>query len=377
MKKKSIVVLLIILVLFSPQVFSVKADNLKDEIDNQISNIDLSELEEYFNNTTNNGKDLLSYVYDILNGESSLSFENVLEYLKSIFLNRLKDSSKFFLVLLSIVLLLSFFGFRVDTKVSKTVKYIFACLLIVLLSSCIIYLFNETKNTINNLSFLNNIMSPIMITLMIASEGKVSASLYKPIVSVFSNGILNVLSVVLIPILLVTTVFRFIGKLNSNFKLNGFADFGESIIKWILGITFTVFGLFITVQGISSATFDGISYKATRYALSNSIPIIGNFISGGFDLILAGTVLIKNAVGIGVVIALFYTISGPLLTLLSFSIVIKLCSSFTTVLGFNDVTDCLNGTTKTINYLNAFLILSAFMFFIMIVLLIISANTVI
>jgi hypothetical protein len=54
----------------------------------------------------------------------------------------------------------------------------------------------------------------------------------------------------------------------------------------------------MTVQGITSASIDGISIRATKYAISNSIPIVGGFLRDGFDIVIAGSVLIKNAVGI-------------------------------------------------------------------------------
>ena len=213
-------------------------------------------------------------------------------------------------------------------------------------------------------------MSPIIITLMIASGGKVSASVYKPAVAFLSNGVIGICAKLLIPIVGVMIILSVISNFSSVIKLKKFSDFTASIIKWVLGITIAVFGIFITIQGITSASFDGISIRATKYALSNSIPIVGGFIKDGFDLIVAGNVLIKNTVGIIVVFALFFTILSPLFQILSFSLMLKLVSGITEPIADGKISDFCTSISKSISYFLSIILMVGFMVFITVLLMI-------
>jgi stage III sporulation protein AE len=132
---------------------------------------------------------------------------------------------------------------------------------------------------------------------MVASGGNVSASVYKPAVAFLSSGIINVILTIVLPLIALMIIFNTLSNFSSSIKLEKFSELGASIIKWIIGLIVAVFGIFLSVQGITSATFDGISIKATKFAISNSIPLVGGFLKDGFDLVVAGSILIKNAIG--------------------------------------------------------------------------------
>jgi stage III sporulation protein AE len=221
---------------------------------------------------------------------------------------------------------------------------------------------------------LTEIMSPIIITLMVASGGKVSAGVYRPAVAFLSNGVIEICAKILLPIVGITLIINLISNFSSVIKLNKFSDFTSSIIKWVLGIIITVFSIFMTIQGITSATFDGISIRATKYAISNSIPLVGGFIKDGFDLIVAGNVLIKNTLGIVVVFALVYTILSPVFLILSFSLMLKLVSGITEPISDGRISNFCTSISKSISFLLSIILMVGFMIFVTVLLMIFSAN---
>ena len=133
---------------------------------------------------------------------------------------------------------------------------------------------------------------PILLTLIATSGGSVSVAVYQPAVVFLSEIIVNIISTVVLPVAVMLVVICMVGNMSEEIKLNNFAALFKSINKWVLGISLTAFTVFLTVQGITSATYDGLSFKAAKYAISNSVPIIGGFLSGGFDLMIAGLSLI-------------------------------------------------------------------------------------
>ena len=161
---------------------------------------------------------------------------------------------------------------------------------------------------------------------------------------------------------------------SNTIRLTKFSELTVSTIKLIIGLTVTVFGVFLSVQGITSATFDGISIKATKYAISNSVPLVGGLLKDGFDMVIAGSVLIKNAVGIMSLIALLFTLLNPVLYLWAFSFLLKVVSAITEPITDVRISSFFMSMSKTVTYLTVILLAVGLMFFITIMLLIMSAN---
>lgn len=190
-----------------------------------------------------------------------------------------------------------------------------------------------------------------------------------------SEIIVNIISTVVLPVAVMLVVICMVGNMSEEIKLNNFAALFKSINKWVLGISLTAFTVFLTVQGVTSATYDGLSFKAAKYAISNSVPIIGGFLSGGFDLMIAGSVLIKNALGSCSLLLLVSAILVPFVQLVVFSLFLKLTAAVTEPVGDGKISGFLTSLSGTVNYFIAGILAVAFMYFITLLLLICSSNT--
>ena len=69
---------------------------------------------------------------------------------------------------------------------------------------------------------------------------------------------------------------------------------------------------------------DTLSLRAARYVIGSYVPIVGGYISQGFDLVTASVLLIKNALGIGGVLAVLAVVLSPLLKLMALTLGLKL-----------------------------------------------------
>ena len=90
---------------------------------------------------------------------------------------------------------------------------------------------------------------------------------------------------------------------------------------------FTIFFAIFTLQGISAGKFDSLSIRTTKYTIKSYVPVMGGYLADGMDLILASTVLIKNAVGFVGILLTLSTIITPLIQIALFSLLIKLVSA--------------------------------------------------
>ena len=354
----------------------VSADELSDAIEDQVEKINLDELENFFDNLEDKPEnaDFIGYVYGMLKGEYNLDYNSLINYAMNVFFSKVYSVLPVFINVIAIAVLCGIINNSKGAFLNDVIFLVCFSSIILLLSGQIYPLFKNVKNTIENISNLAQIMSPIIFTLMIGSGGNVSAAIYKPAVTFLTGAIIYTITYVIIPLIGIMAVFSAISNFSSSLKLKKFSDFACSVIKWIMGLIITIFGIFITVQGISGSTFDGISFKAAKYAISNSIPLVGGLLKDGFDLVIAGSVLIKNAVGVSVIIILFYVILSPVLYMAAFSLLLKLTAAVTEPVADNRISDFCTSVSKSVSYLIAVLLTVGLMLFIIVLLIIFSAN---
>ena len=103
--------------------------------------------------------------------------------------------------------------------------------------------------------------------------------------------------------------------------------------------------------------------------------LIGGFLGSGFDLVIAGSVLIKNAVGSCGILLLVLVVASPLFQLVAYNLFLKLSAAVTEPVGDTGISDFLGSLSKTVNFFTAGLLAVSFMYFMTMLLLICSSNT--
>ena len=94
MKIKIISIITIIFAVMSFDCINiVYADSLSDAINEQLNNIDLSKLEEYFNSIEYlpSDVDFFTNINQMLKGEYNLNFESIFEYIFNVFFHNIKE----------------------------------------------------------------------------------------------------------------------------------------------------------------------------------------------------------------------------------------------------------------------------------------------
>lgn len=383
MKKVFIILIVILAAAMLASPVAGYADELSDSIDEQLGELDWEELEAYLKELESESGDFFQHsfaeeVRKILSGDFNVDYGNLLSALFGTLLSSVYELMPTFLSVIAIAVFCGIFNASKGDFLSDEIKNLifFVCFsfVVLLLINVVFALIENTKNTIENIAKFNEIMSPVIFTLMAASGGTVSVAVYQPAVAFLSNGIVRIILDAVLPLSTLMMVFSVVSNLSVSTKLNRFTEFFGSLNKWLIGISFTVFTFFLSVQGITAGGIDGISLRATKYAISNSIPIVGGYLKDGVDLVIAGSVLIKNAVGVAGIIAVFFVILSPLLCIVSFQLLLKLTAAVIEPLGDGRLSGFCASLSKNVNYLTASLLSVGLMLFLTITLIICSAN---
>ena len=385
-KFNKLVVFLLILIIFSGiySLIQCNCASLEETISQELLNIDFSRLNELLNDTNqnvfkeNNFYDLVS---NIIQGKTVVSFNSVFSFILSAFLN------KFYILIpaLALITIIAVFSALIDslgivsfnTGISDIIYMVCFCAVISIIIGFTYDLINDVKNTIFFLKNMIDIMSPIIVALMIAGGGTVSATIYQPTMVFMCNFVATVFVYLILPIVSLMVLFSVISNFSSKIKLKKFSDLFRSICKWVIGGISAIFGLLITVQGLTASAIDGMSLKVLKYTISSSLPIVGSLVGGSVDFILAGAVMIKCGIGFaGIILALFNVLT-PLMSILSLQFFLKLLAAVLEPFAHSNLINFFSDLSCSLNYLNTILITFGLMLFILLVLVIISINVVV
>ena len=359
--------------------------DITTQIENQLGNIDFGELEEIIKSLSDEQKDLfgnesfLNKVKLIISGEFKGLGENAVQAISAIVFEDLIKLLPIMASILAIGILSGMLGqISSNNNNSKSLGDIihFACfgLVLVIVTGLVLNLLNTTSSILNSLKSQIDVVFPILLTLLTAIGGNVSVSVYQPTIALLSGSVMHVFNTVLVPIFIFTFVFSIITNLSKSVKLSKFTSFFTSLFKYIIGTIFTVFLAFISIQGITAGSIDGISVKTAKFAMKSYIPILGGYLADGFNVIVASSVLIKNAIGACGLLLIFITILSPIISIILLSLLLKLTASILEPLTDGRISTFLFSVSKTLTMLMVILIGFSFMFLLICALIMCSAN---
>lgn len=351
---------------------------LNENIAEQLEKLDLRALQAYLDSLGNFANEsvterLLAYI----RGEE-VNYSSFVKQMSTVFFAKVMEIIPSFACIAAITLLSGLISTMKSSSNGKTtsemvflITYAGAMIpLVAILIEC----FRQSEESILQMQTQMQLIFPLMLTLMAASGGTLTAAVCRPAVGFFATNIVSVISSVVFPITVAMMVFSMAGCLTKELKISRFTLFFKSINKWIIGICVSSFGIFFTLQGMTAAGYDGIMRRTTKYVIGNGIPIVGGFLSGGFDLAVAGSVLIKNSLGSMGIFLMIAVLFEPLVLLVSVHILLRLTSALTQSFGEGRISDFLGETAENLHYCTAGLLFTAFLYFLSIMLMVCASE---
>ena len=356
---------------------------IEDELGNQLDNLDMSSIENLLDSLTDEElalfgeKGFLEKITSLLSGEISQGsslWTSILE----IFFDSLLEIIPFISIIIAVALLGNLIQGLKPTKseksISNLIHFVTYGIIVVIVLSIVVKMITMTTNTIFTIKNQMDAIFPLLLTLLTAVGGTVSVSVYQPAMALLSSVIINLFTYVLMPLFIFSIIFSVVSNLSNTIKLDKFTSFFNSTFKWITGLIFTIFTAFLSIQGITAGSIDGISIKTAKYAIKSYVPILGSYISDGMGVILASSNLIKNAVGASGLFLLLASIITPILQLVLFMLALKLVSAIIEPLGSKQIANFVSSLSKNMTLLIVTIVGIAFASFITIGLVMCSAN---
>lgn len=355
-------------------------DRLEEEVEELLGSLDTDELQAYLNSFDEyRGKDVKEMLASLVTGDFALKYDSLFEAVLGLVWEEGRAMLPAFAVILAVAVLCGILNSAKNGFLQGTMSDIIHFVAYVSVGAVILAVLTSVLQTgfsaIAQMQKQMQIVCPILLTLMAASGGAVSAGVFRPAVAFLSSGICELFTAVVLPTSVVVIALTFAGNLSPEVRCEKLGGLFKSVNKWLIGLTLGLFTLFLTVQGIASAQYDGISLRTIKYLVSGSVPIVGGFLSGGVDLVLAGSSLIKSALGSFSVFLLFATILRPVLLFAAFQLFLRLCAAATEPVG-GKISSFLSSLANDCGFFVAGLLCVAFLYFLTVILLVCSAGVI-
>ncbi len=347
-------------------------------VDELLESLDTSELEAYLD-TLADFKDvpLKEKLSSLITGDYALDYSSLGESVLHFVWKEAETMLPAFAVILAVALLCGVLnslknGFLHSTM-SDIINFVGYISVGAVVFACLVDVLNGGFSAVSNMKKQMDLIYPILLTLMAASGGGVSAAIYRPAVAFMSGAITNLFSTVVMPIAVVVIVLSFLGNLNEDVRTDKLGEFFKSVSKWIIGLALGIFSVFLSVQGITAAQYDGVSLRAAKYVISGSVPIVGGFLSGGVEIVVAGSALIKNALGSFALFLLFGVLLRPVLLFTALQLFLRLSAAATEPAG-GKISAFLSKLAGDTGYFLAAILSVGFLYFITLLLIIFSTG---
>lgn len=355
-------------------------EELQKNIEELLDSLDTKELQEYLSTLSAfKGVTVKEKLLGIITGDYSLDYSSLAQAVLSLVWEEGKVMLPAFVVIVAVALLCGILnsaksGFM-NSTMSDIIHFFGYISVGASVLACLVSVLDVGFSALSSMQRQMEIVYPLLLTLMAASGGTVSAGIYRPAVAFFSSAICELFTSVVLPTSVVVIILAFVGNLSEDVRTERLGEFFKSINKWLIGLTLGLFSVLLTVQGIAGAQYDGLSLRAVKYVVSGSVPIVGGFLSGGVELVVAGSALIKNALGSFTVFMLFAVVLRPVLLFAAFQLFLRISAAATEPAG-GKISPFLSRLASDSGYFLAGILCIAFLYFLTVLLLVCSTGVI-
>ena len=206
------------------------------------------------------------------------------------------------------------------------------------------FLAGETAlETLENVILFIKLMIPAYLLSVGLATGAVTAGASTQLMLLVIYGIQNILVQGLLPLVYSMCMLVVINGVWVEEKLTLLIDLLEKGVIWVLkGAIGVVTGLSI-FQTLVTPAVDSVRTSALQRIVS-AIPGVGNAADGVVDLVLGSAVMLKNSIGVVVLILFLVMCTAPLLKIAVIAGLLKCAAAFMGIVSDKRITACANRT---------------------------------
>lgn len=230
---------------------------------------------------------------------------------------------------------------------------------------------SHTRQTIVTMTRHMERLLPMLLTLLPPSA---SSAFLHPMVAAASGSMVFLAREVILRLVMCTCAVTAVNHLSDRAHLTRMAQLLRGAVCWLLGVSFTVFLGAMSLQGVTSASIDGVAIRAAKYAVDNFVPVVGGMFSDTMDTLVGCTLIVKNALGVAAVLVLVGALVGPLLRTLAVVFMLRLSAALLEPIADGDIVCAIGDFSRTVVLFFITMLCVGTMYFLLIVQVLLVGN---
>lgn len=189
------------------------------------------------------------------------------------------------------------------------------------------------RSTIESMTSFSNVLLPTVAAVTAATGAVTGAAVRQMAAALFSDLLVNLINSLLIPLLYAYLAASIAHGALGNEGLKRIA----SLLKWAVTTLLTsvmlTFVGYLSISGVVAGSADAMTIKATKFAISGTIPVVGGILSDAAETILASAGVLRGTVGVFGTVTILGVCLLPLLRLAVHYLMYKLVAALSAATG--------------------------------------------
>ncbi|MGN0376522.1 MAG: stage III sporulation protein AE [Suilimivivens sp.] len=224
-------------------------------------------------------------------------------------------------------------------QVSQTGFYFLYLFLMAVLTRVFVYISEIATETIENVVLLIKLFIPTWFLSVGAASGGATAAFYYQMMLLAAYFIESFLISAVIPFVYSYVILALLNGIWTEERLSLLLDFLKKGVEFILKLIMSIIAGLSLVQAVIVPVVDELRISAFRKALL-AIPGIGTAAEGVTELVIGSAVLIKNSMGVLLLVLLLLSCLVPLLKILTVAGLVKLGAAVTGIISDKRISGC-------------------------------------
>ena len=221
--------------------------------------------------------------------------------------------------------------------------YVMYLLMSAILMKCFVQASQTAVETLENVVLFIRLLMPTYLLAVGVATGSITAGAYYELLLVLIYGVEKILQGIVIPLIYSHCLLSVINGVWIEEKLTLLIEFLEKAVGWILKASLGVVTGISLFQSILTPVLDSVKNSALQKTIS-AIPGVGSAADGVVELLIGSAVVIKNSVGLVLLLLLLFLCAAPLVKIFIIAFLLKGAAAFMGIISDKRVTVCANRT---------------------------------
>ena len=217
--------------------------------------------------------------------------------------------------------------------------YFIYLLMGVILLQCFSGILGTARETVENIVLFVRLMVPTYLLAVGVASGPATVGAGYQLMLLLIYGTEKILLGVVLPLIYCYGLLTMINGIWVEEKLTLLTELLEKAVGWILKASLGVVTGISVFQSLITPVLDSVKTSAVEKALS-ALPGIGNAAVGLLELAVGSAVVIRNSIGVLLLLLLLAVCAAPLLEILFTAFLIKCAAAFMGIVSDKRVTNC-------------------------------------